>query len=621
MKRFFTIWLCIVMIIAMLPLATGVAFANEESFIYEGINYKITSASEVAVNKKQTTTEANIVIPATVTSSGIDYTVTAIEGEAFAFCSTLTTVTFASDSQLKQIGWAAFNNCGLTQIAIPASVESIGGFAFNYCKALSEIKIPKRVTSIGDNAFNNCTSLTNVEFEPDSQLKNIEGSVFSNCTNLEFVNLESCSQLETIGLLAFGSCSKLAKITIPASVSNIMGSAFDGCTNLATVTCLAITPPILNPSAFTNCNALSTIYVPAESVAAYKSAAGWSTYASKITTTAEGTYLNPWQIGATTPSNVNAWLVENTPAANPKTYTLHIEGNGAMKQLGPFDEDRPWNGYKSSISSVQISEGITSICDAAFKDCTALTNVTIPASVASIIDCAFKECTSLTTVTCLATTPPALGTNIFDGCTSLATIYVPYEAVEAYKSAANWSTYANIIQAIPGTEPQAPSIGYFVYDVEKYREILAEAQKLQAEIDAKLAEKKQTEEEKPIGTPITVEQAKALVTEMVPVVRTENQARGIMVTMSDSPAINRLKASGFKVLYDFYRAESNTVPAAEDYKITKVINKEEPWYLNTAAQAGKKYFYKAVAKVYDKDGNLVEETELTQGKYGMRTRK
>ncbi len=52
----------------------------------------------------------------------------------------------------------------------------------------------------------------------------------------------------------------------------------------------------------------------------------------------------------------------------------------------------------------------------------------------------------------------------------------------------------------------------------------------------------------------------------------------------------------------------------------KILDKVDSWYLNTAAKKGKKYYYKAVAKVYDENGELVAETELTQGKYGCRTR-
>ena len=55
----------------------------------------------------------------------------------------------------------------------------------------------------------------------------------------------------------------------------------------------------------------------------------------------------------------------------------------------------------------------------------------------------------LTSVTLEATTPPTLGTTVFNGTHADLVIYVPAGSVEAYKSATNWSTYASKIQAIP----------------------------------------------------------------------------------------------------------------------------------------------------------------------------
>lgn len=43
-----------------------------------------------------------------------------------------------------------------------------------------------------------------------------------------------------------------------------------------------------------------------------------------------------------------------------------------------------------------------------------------------------------------ATNPPTLGANAFDG-EGYTTIYVPSSAVDDYKSADNWSTYADLI--------------------------------------------------------------------------------------------------------------------------------------------------------------------------------
>jgi hypothetical protein len=62
----------------------------------------------------------SVVIPAYQTS---------IADSAFGGCSALTNVTFASGSQLLSIGSHAFGKTGLTSIAIPASVTSIGDYA------------------------------------------------------------------------------------------------------------------------------------------------------------------------------------------------------------------------------------------------------------------------------------------------------------------------------------------------------------------------------------------------------------------------------------------------------------------------------------------------------------
>ncbi len=463
------------------------------------------------------------------------------------------------------------------------------------------------------------------------------------------LSVEISEGITSIGNYACSGCMNIESIEIPASVTNIGKRAFSACKNLATVTFLATIPPTLGSEVFYNCASLTSIHIPDESGYAYDLATGWSTYLPIVKRT------NPWKIGTPTDSAVIAYLVKTSET--PEEYKLVIEGTGDMKGFAS-SPDQDWLAQRANITEVQIGEGITSIGDYVFANFASLTSITIPESIKKIGDKAFewsgleevifsgnptvefigdasfgccKQLESivipesvteikdeafgncgLLEVTVLSNIPARLqNDDTFIDCDDLISIYVPAESVGAYKAADGWKAYADNIKAIPGTE-SAPS-----YDIEKYREVLAEAERLQAEIDAKRAAETA---EKPVGTPLTVAQAKALVKEMVPVVRTENQARGIKVFLQDSPAINRLKASGFKVLYDFYRAESNTVPKAEDYKITTVVNKEEPWYLNTAAKKGKKYYYKAVAKVYDANGELVAETELTQGKYGCRTR-
>jgi hypothetical protein len=86
--------------------------------------------------------------------------------------------------------------------------------------------------------------------------------------------------IEQIAGGAFAYCSKLNSLTIPNSVMNIGSSTFSSCTSLTTIICEATTPPTLGSG-----NTLSNVtivYVPIESVEAYKSATNWSYYASKI---------------------------------------------------------------------------------------------------------------------------------------------------------------------------------------------------------------------------------------------------------------------------------------------------------------------------------------------------
>lgn len=73
-----------------------------------------------------------------------------------------------------------------------------------------------------------------------------------------------------------------------------------------------------------------------------------------------------------------------------------------------------------------------------------LAYVDMPSTVTTINNNAFLFC-PLNTVICRATTPPTLGTRVFN---STCTIYVPDASVNAYKAATNWSTYSSQIVGI-----------------------------------------------------------------------------------------------------------------------------------------------------------------------------
>ena len=172
-----------------------------------------------------------------------------------------------------------FYNCSeLTSVTIPNSITMIGSYAFSGCSGLTSVTIGNSVTSIGEYAFNGCSSLTSVNI-PNSVTK-IGGSAFQNCSGLTSVTIPN--SVTSIDNSAFYKCTGLTSVNIPNSVISIGRYAFGGCSSLTSVTIQATTPPTLSSTnAFNNTNNCP-IYVPAESVDAYKNATNWSSLADRI---------------------------------------------------------------------------------------------------------------------------------------------------------------------------------------------------------------------------------------------------------------------------------------------------------------------------------------------------
>lgn len=121
-----------------------------------------------------------------------------------------------------------------------------------------------------------------------------------------------------------------------------------------------------------------------------------------------------------------------------ETGVLAISGNGPMKNYS--SSTMPWSSHRSSIKSVVISEGVTSIGSAAFGGCSSLTSIEIPDSVTSIGLQAFRGCSSLTSIT-IPNSVTSIGEYAFYNCSSLSDIY--YRGTEsqwnAISKSSNWS--------------------------------------------------------------------------------------------------------------------------------------------------------------------------------------
>ena len=100
----------------------------------------------------------------------------------------------------------------------------------------------------------------------------------------DFVNLTSIEIPETVlefGTYCFSGCG-FEEFTIPSQITTLGNEPFRKCLSLHTVYCEPTTPPTASGNIFNGCTALTHIYVPSESVEAYKAANAWSKYANLI---------------------------------------------------------------------------------------------------------------------------------------------------------------------------------------------------------------------------------------------------------------------------------------------------------------------------------------------------
>ena len=202
-----------------------------------------------------------------------------------------------------------------------------------------------------------------------------------------------------IGSYAFYNCHSLASVTIPDGVTIIRDYAFYNCYSLASVT-IPDSVTSIGGYIFYNCYSLASVTIP-----------------DGVTIIRDYAFYNCYSLASVTiPDSVTS--IE---------YSVFR--------------------YCYSLASVTIPDSVTSLLGTVFRDCYSLVSVTIPDSVTSIGGYIFYDCFGVKEYHLLPTTPPSLANaNAFNGIPSDCIIYVPVGSLEAYRTATNWSTYADQIR-------------------------------------------------------------------------------------------------------------------------------------------------------------------------------
>ncbi len=120
---------------------------------------------------------------------------------------------------------------------------------------------------------------------------------------------------------------------------------------------------------------------------------------------------------------------------------LTVTGNGAMDNWLVSGE--PWYSVRSDIKSIIISEGVTTVGNSAFYDCSYLGEVYLPSTLNSIGSNSFADCESLSAVI-LPSNLASIGANAFYA-SGIKAIEIPASVIKIGDNAFGWCDYLSSI--------------------------------------------------------------------------------------------------------------------------------------------------------------------------------
>lgn len=200
--------------------------------------------SRAYISKASTNASGNIVVPAKLGG----YAVGSVGRSAFKDCTNITSISFADQASVTNIGPMAFQGCTSLAVAIlPSGLDHIPQGLFYGCEQLISAIIPDGVTTIGDAAFAHCRQLSAINFP--AGLVALGESVFLNCRNLK--TLDWPEAITVIPGQICYECRGISELELPATISEIRYNAFYNCCGLDYIHFLGDAPALESASAIT----------------------------------------------------------------------------------------------------------------------------------------------------------------------------------------------------------------------------------------------------------------------------------------------------------------------------------------------------------------------------------
>ena len=271
---------------------------------------------------------------------------------------------------------------GIRCLIIGSGIKTIGSYAFADCTDLAEIIVPDGVISIGNGAFLQNSGAKRVVLPPSTVY---------------------------IGHGALRDCSALTSVSLPDSMSNrLFLDMFEGCTNLKSVDIPSGITDIYEGD-LASCPNWTDIYYD-----------NWGRVWNRVVSGVRDSIPDRMNVHFKDNIYDSGSCGENVTWTLTADGTLTISGTGTMTDYA--NSGSPWYSCRGAIKSVVIQQGVTSIGNWAFWDCSGLTSVTIPDGVTSIGGDAFSGCAALTSVT-IPGSVTNVGQYAFYNCSSLTDIY------------------------------------------------------------------------------------------------------------------------------------------------------------------------------------------------------